>query len=226
MTIKPRCATNHTVSILGDITRGETKTKMTGDDATNGFGNRFLWVHVERTKLLPFGGEDINFGPYIEDLKKAIEFAEGQRRIFMDENARKVWSRAYKRLSNAHDGLFGAVTSRGEAQVIRLALLYALLDCSDHIRSEHLQAALALWQYCEDSARFIFDELTVEQQMIVEHLRQHGSQTKTDFLKGLFNRNRAAAEIIADLAALERRGLVSHCQNKKRVTVYFVQVRS
>jgi hypothetical protein len=225
LTIKPRLATNHTISILGDITANEAKTKMTADDSTNGFANRFLWVHVERTKLLPFGGEEIDFGSSIDDLKKAIEFAQSQKRIFMDENARKMWSRAYERLSVAHDGLFGSVTSRSEAHVLRLALLYALMDRSDHIRSEHLHAALAFWQYCEDSARFIFDELTVEQQMIIEFLREHGSQTKTDLLKILFNRNRAAAEIAADLELLVRRGSVSQCRNKKSVTVYFVQGR-
>jgi hypothetical protein len=226
MTIKPRCATNHTVSILGDITSGEVKAKMTGDDSTNGFANRFLWVFCDRTKKLPDGGGDIDFGSYIEDLKKAVEFAQSQKRIFMDRGAREIWHRAYDSLSESQDGLFGAVTSRGEAQVIRLALLYALLDCSVHIQSEHLRAALAFWQYCEDSARFIFDELTQEQQMVVEWLREHGSQTKTDLIHSLFKRNREAKEIAADLAALERRGMVSHCQNKKHVTVYFVQGRT
>ena len=39
---------------------------------------------------------------------------------------------------------------------MRLALLYALMDCSDVIQVEHLQAALAVWAYCEASARRIF----------------------------------------------------------------------
>jgi hypothetical protein len=225
LTIKPRLATNHTISIMGDITANEAKIKMTADDSANGFANRFLWVHVDRTKLLPLGGEEIDFGSSIDDLKKAIEFAQGQKRIFMDRNAREMWTRAYEHLSIAHDGLYGSVTSRSEAQVIRLALLYALLDCSDHIRSEHLHAALAFWQYCEDSARFIFDELTAEQQMMIEFLREHGSQTKTDLLKTLFQRHRPAAEIAADLAELVRRGIVSSCRNKKGVAVYFVQGR-
>jgi len=38
--------------------------------------------------------------------------------------------------------------------------VYALLDCSSVIRKEHLEAALALWQYCEDSARYIFGTAT------------------------------------------------------------------
>jgi len=65
-----------------------------------------------------------------------------------------------QRLADGHTGLFGAVTSRAVAQVMRLACLYVLLDCSSMIRREHLQAALALWQYCEDSARYIFGTAT------------------------------------------------------------------
>ena len=37
-------------------------------------------------------------------------------------------------------------------------MLYALLDGSAVIRLEHLQAALAIWRYCEESARLIFGD--------------------------------------------------------------------
>jgi len=47
---------------------------------------------------------------------------------------------------------------RAEAQVVRLALIYALLDCAREIRAEHLRAALAIWTYCEASARFIWGD--------------------------------------------------------------------
>ena len=39
---------------------------------------------------------------------------------------------------------------------MRLALIYALLDGADHIGTEHLWAALALWRYAQDSALYIF----------------------------------------------------------------------
>jgi hypothetical protein len=37
------------------------------------------------------------------------------------------------------------LTARAEAHVIRLALLYALLDGQNTIQPEHLHPALALW---------------------------------------------------------------------------------
>ena len=39
---------------------------------------------------------------------------------------------------------------------IRLALLYALLDGAHVIEPVHLRAAVAVWQYCEVSATYIF----------------------------------------------------------------------
>ena len=40
--------------------------------------------------------------------------------------------------------------------MLRLSCIYALLDHSAEVQRCHLEAALALWKYCEDSAEFIF----------------------------------------------------------------------
>ena len=73
-----------------------------------------------------------------------------------DNQSRKAWAAIYEGLSEGLAGLLGAVTSRAEAQTMRLAMIYALLDQSPVIRPEHLMAGLAVWQYCEQSARYIF----------------------------------------------------------------------
>jgi hypothetical protein len=40
--------------------------------------------------------------------------------------------------------------------VLRISALYAAPDCSSIIQLPHLQAALALWDYCSDSAASLF----------------------------------------------------------------------
>lgn len=40
---------------------------------------------------------------------------------------------------------------------MRLALIYALLESSETIKTQHLKAAHAVWDYCFASAQFIFD---------------------------------------------------------------------
>ena len=50
------------------------------------------------------------------------------------------------------------MVSRAEALVMRMAMISALTDCSAKIQVPHLQAALAIWDYCEASAAFIFGD--------------------------------------------------------------------
>jgi hypothetical protein len=49
-------------------------------------------------------------------------------------------------------GITGQITARAEAHTIRLALNYAIADGATHIGRQHVQAALALWDYATRSA--------------------------------------------------------------------------
>ena len=42
------------------------------------------------------------------------------------------------------------MTARAEAQVIRLSLIFALLDSTDTIDTAQLEAAMAVWAYCDE----------------------------------------------------------------------------
>src|SRR5262249_30668554 len=52
----------------------------------------------------------------------------------------------------------GAMLARAEAQVTRVSLIYALFDQADVITHAHQRAALALWEYCEASVRYLFGD--------------------------------------------------------------------
>ena len=72
---------------------------------------------------------------------------------------RSIGTTSIRRCRKALPGLLGAITDRAEAQTIRLALVYALLDQAPQIDVVHIEAALALWHFCEASARYIFGDL-------------------------------------------------------------------
>lgn len=91
-------------------------------------------------------------------LRRAVNFAKAAGEIKFSTNAAKMWNKLYRRLTTDIPGLTGVVTSRAEAQVRRIALIYALLDLSPKVRSRHLGAALEIWRFCEDSAKFIFSK--------------------------------------------------------------------
>jgi hypothetical protein len=74
--------------------------------------------------------------------------------------ARNRAANAGDELSQVRPGLYGAATSRAEAQVLRLSAIYAALDCTSVIGEAHLQAALAAWDYCSASASLLFGTST------------------------------------------------------------------
>jgi hypothetical protein len=199
------------ISMIGHITGDELRRRLTDTAAGNGFANRILWVCARRSRLLPEGGalDAVDFTPYINRLKAAVRFAREVGVLRRDDNARAIWRNVYAELSEGKPGLLGAVTSRAEAQVMRLACVYALLDCSTVIQSEHLMAALAVWQYCENSARFIFGDAlgdgTADE--ILRELRNHPQGMARNDIREHFNRNKSAAEIGRALSVLQEYGL-------------------
>ena len=104
------------------------------------------------------GRIEVDFDPILEQLKAVLSHATTVGELRRDEDARILWSDVYTELSEGKPGLLGSVTARAEPQVMRLACIYALLDCSAVIRSEHLRAALAVWDYSFASAQFIFGD--------------------------------------------------------------------
>ena len=52
----PVTASHAHVSMCAHITADEVRRLLTDTEAANGFGNRFLWVCVQRSQLLPQGG--------------------------------------------------------------------------------------------------------------------------------------------------------------------------
>lgn len=188
----PMKATGAHISILGHITKQELLRYLDSTEAGNGFGNRFLWLCVRRSKCLPEGGGAINLSPLVVRLKQAIDFAREVGEISRDGEAREVWLAVYPTLSDGKPGLFGALVSRAEAYVMRIACIYALLDCSPEVRRDHLLASLALWEYVEDSVRYIFGDATGDYvaDRILQALRQNPEGLgRNDIYRGLFGGN-------------------------------------
>src|SRR5215208_5903985 len=142
----PLRATNPHVCILGHITTSELVKHLTENEMANGLANRIVWMLVKRSKRLPFGGEwyTANLQPISREIVGALEFATGEHRMDWADDARPLWEEAYDALTEDRPGMFGAVTARAEAQTLRLAMLYALADCSYEIRRTHVESALAV----------------------------------------------------------------------------------
>jgi hypothetical protein len=196
----PARATGAHISIIGHITREELRRFLTGTESANGFANCFCWLAVRRSKFLPEGGAigSVNFNDIVISLKHAIDFAEDFLEVRRDPEASELWRTAYAALSEPGPGMAGAVISRGEAQVMRLSAIYALLDSSQLIRAEHHEAAMALWDYCQQSAKWIFGTTTGDRHAdrILRALRHApNGLTKTEISAEVFNRHASSADI-------------------------------
>lgn len=188
----PLRATNAHVSIIGHITGMELASLLTRTDAANGFANRFLWLAVCRSKMLPFGGaiEVEDFGPLLRRLGEAADFARTREKVDRDGPADQLWADSYAELSTGRPGLLGAITSRARAHVMRLALIYALIDQSRVIGERHLRSALALWRYAERSAAYIFGDALgdADADALLDALRSAPEGlTRTEIREGCFN---------------------------------------
>ena len=66
----PVKATGTHISIIGHITRDELLMELSNNDKVNGFGNRNLWLCVQRSKFLPDGGDwdHLDLGPLVSRL--------------------------------------------------------------------------------------------------------------------------------------------------------------
>ena len=213
----PAESTGAHISLIGHITRDELKERLGRTDISNGFANRFLWFCVKRSKSLPEGGyvkpEDLR---RLEDgLKEALEFAHKCKEVKRNNAAKKIWADEYHMLSEGRSGLLGAVTSRAEAQVMRLSCIYALLDKSRVIKPAHLSAGLALWDYSFQSCQYIFGDKSKNKDLVklVDKLYEAWPDglTRTS-IHGLFENHRSAVEIDQLLSTLREGGIAQPSQ--------------
>ena len=151
----------------------------------------------------------------------ALRFASLPRQLTFDPDARERWIEVYGPLSRGEEGLLGAATRRAEAHVVRLAAIYATLDTSEQIRLAHLEAALAVWRYSLDSARWIFGDTlgdpTADEIWALAKDRPQGV-TRSE-VRDLFSRNKKAREIDRALTVLEEAGRLtrtSHSDGRGR----------
>ncbi len=190
------------MSILGHITKEELLRYLTDLEAGNGFANRFLWIHVKRSKALPEGGGTPDYNPLVRALHEALDRAKNLGQLARDDEAKEAWASIYEDLSGDASGLFGRVTARAEAQVFRLSVLYAAIDGAEVIQLPHLNAALAVWEYAQHSAKCIFGDATGDPtaDRVLEALK-FGELTRTD-ISHLFQRNISSARITQALNLL------------------------
>src|SRR5262249_52272513 len=97
----PAQATGAHVSLVGHITVEELRRYLSATEIANGFGNRFIWLCVQRSKELPEGGR---LDPQVmaglgQRLATVLAFGRNVTEMKRDDAARAVWHKVYGPLS-------------------------------------------------------------------------------------------------------------------------------
>jgi hypothetical protein len=209
----PARASKPHVSLIGHVTAEELARYFSQVEIFNGLGNRILWACVRRSKRLPFGGS-IN-GEAVARLGNRLALALAHARAVALMNwtpaGKTLWESEYDALTESRPGLWGVITSRSEAHVLRIAMTYAVLDFAREISDVHVHAALALWRYCDRSAAYLFGASVgdSDSDAILAALRSKpDGMTRSEIRRAVFHDHKTAQEVARALGVLLRHALV------------------
>ena len=208
----PMKATNAHVSINGHITREELRARLTELDSANGWANRFAYFATRRVRRLPGHViDDFDLAELAQPLGNAVSWArEHEPQLRWDETAWERWCAFYAAVPDDVHGIIGALTARAEAHVLRFAVIYAAADQSLTVRLEHLEAALAVWDYCERSVAWAWEGMTGNQmadRVAGELQRAGGSGLSRTAVRDLFTHSTKADVIDTALRLLRDAGI-------------------
>jgi hypothetical protein len=230
---QPLRVTGAHVSVIAHITLEELRQRLTSTDIANGFANRFLFTCARRSKMLPEGGwlDTSDAARLASQVQKALTTARGSGELHRSRKAAALWRDIYCSLPTP-GGLLGAVTARSEPQLLRLSVEYALLDQSHQIQQRHVKAAYAAWQYCFDSAQYIFGSSSgdpIAERLLLALREVYPKGLDFTQQSAVFDRHMSREHLASARASLERQRLVEtrseSTRGRSRTVTFALPVR-
>ncbi len=205
-------ATDVHFSLVAHIVPDEARRYLSDTEIAGGLGNRFLWLCVRRSQSLPDGGAvpADRIDALVARVRRALAHGRRTAEMHRDEAAAALWRTVYDDLTAGGTGSLAAMTARAAPQVLRLSVLYAVLDESHEIGEPHLRAALALWRCCEASVRYVFGDSLGDEvaDRILAALRASPrGLSRTEITRDVFKGHGDGRQIKAALLSLEAAGL-------------------
>jgi hypothetical protein len=205
----PETATDAHISLVAHVTPIELMSMLNRVEVGNGFVNRMIFIESREVKRIPraripdWKAHNIFIGYF----HSAIAFAKSVKSMGWTEEAGRAWDDWYMSRS-IPGGSIGNILARSEAHILRIAMIYALLDKKNAIGVPHFKAALAFWDYAAQSARRIFGNTTGDKiaDKILAFIQQNGAYTRTA-LHAALNRNVDKADLDFALNVLVANGM-------------------
>jgi len=201
--------TNAHVCFIGHITYDELVKTLQQTEYTNGFANRILWFCIRKPKIVavPERIPQKQMTSYAADFAQAIQFAQKTNNLELSAESLMLWETMALPLATQDTEM----SERARGQVLRLACIFALLDCTDIVSPAHLAAALHIWDYCTASVAYIFERSENEEESkLLAAIRKHGGgMTTTEISVSVYQKNMKSADLNALLKSLESKGKIT-----------------
>ncbi len=201
-------ATGAHIGVVGHITIFELNQLLKENEIHNGLINRFLWFCARRQKVIPFPEPipDNDLIVFQSEIRDIVFFANRTESISFSADGREIWGEFYPELSESKGGFIGAVLERAPALVLRMAMLFCLIDRTNRISEEQLKTAIMLWRYCEQSARYIFGDKEIKNPLSKKILDMLSEKplSMSEIYKGLSSHTESASIQITVKALIER----------------------
>jgi hypothetical protein len=244
-----RTASHAHVSVMGHVTPTILADRLSDTEIASGFGNRFLFAAVDRSKLIsrPDPVSDDVFDDLADKVDETLSWVnewtfEGvdpisaflyrhfevkpKREMHLSDAAWNLWDTMYPELSAKRAGIVGDLSGRASSHVIRLAVVYAIAERSVVVDVRHLLAGKAVWDYCEASIASIFagetGDWTVDKVLRSLEAAPDRTMTRTD-IWAMFSRHHAASWIDGVVKRLLETGRVetkTHSTGGRPLTTY------
>lgn len=211
--VKAVKATGAHVVFVGHVTPDELHHAAGKTDVANGFLNRFLLVHSEQARSIPLPDPppDGLLSGLARTFSAAVGDGMGRGRVALSPAGVAAWTFLYPHLDTDDEGAVGDMLGRVKPYLLRVALVYALLDRAAHVEPVHLLAAAAVCDYHTATVRRVYGARGAQalDDRILDAVRDAGGEITRTELSGKLNHHAKAAAIGAAVARLERAGLVS-----------------
>ncbi|MDW3849676.1 bifunctional DNA primase/polymerase [Micromonospora sp. BRA006-A] len=214
----PLKATNTHIVITPQVTPAELVAKLTATDVANGLANRFMIVASRMSKVLPEGSAPDPdalhaFGDRLNQVATGLfKACRDQAELTRTPAARDLWTAEYHRRFEERrkqsESPVKSLLARWHANSARLSVIYALLDGCLKVDEVHVRAALAAWDYVEDSTRYVFGSEAGDRDLgrLMEYVNESAGRSRTDISVDLFARHKTKAELDLLLEKLLARG--------------------
>jgi hypothetical protein len=224
----PDKASGAHISMIGHVTRHELHLSLQSVDSSNGVANRIIWIATKRTKKIAIPEQVKWSQDIVHSLQQNLEVFKAPKKIEFTDKAEKLWESWYDSLSDG-SGHIEDILARADVHTLRLSMIYAVLDGSVVIEDYHLKAAIAVWEYCEHSAKWVFGIKTGNS--IADKIRAALESTpkvmsKTHIANNVLRKNTPSHDLNVALNLLIDAGLILQTKHKtegasKPTTLYY-----